>query len=70
MRALEFVVKIIVWFFLFFAISLCWIGAEYVFEGAVHSSTVDAYVAGLLALSAIREIDHFDAKVGGIRAID
>ena len=68
MRVLEIAVKIIVWFALFFFISLCWIGAECVFEGAFHSSKVDTHVAGLLALFVVREIDHLDKKVGGRNA--
>ena len=30
-------------------LALTWVGAEYVFEGAVHSSEVDAFVCALLA---------------------
>ena len=30
-------------------ISACWVGLEYILEGAVHSSDVDGYVAMVLS---------------------
>lgn len=39
----------------FTVLSLTWVGAEYIFEGAVHSSYVDAVVCGFLA-KIIQEI--------------
>ena len=40
-------------YFLFLA--LLWVGAEYVFEGQVHSSGVDTFVCALLARVLQRE---------------
>lgn len=38
-------------FLLFFVVvCLCWAGAEYYIEGGVYPSTVDTYVASILAL--------------------
>lgn len=44
------------WLIMYFVIALIWVGAEYTFEGAVHSSYVDAVVCGLLALYVSRYI--------------
>ena len=30
-------------------VSACWVGLEYILEGAVHSSEVDGYVAVILS---------------------
>ena len=35
--------------FCFIALSLMWTGAEYIFEGGVHTSAVDGVVCGILA---------------------
>ncbi len=43
------------WLFLYVMIALIWIGAEYMFEGAVHSSHVDSVVNGILATYALRD---------------
>ena len=37
------------------AVTLCWVGAEYVFEGTVHSSDVDGAVAVCLAYLMTKE---------------
>lgn len=46
---------ILTWFFLYVMIGLMWVGAEYVFEGAVHSSNVDSAVNGILTTYALRD---------------
>lgn len=46
---------IISWLFIYVMIALMWIGAEYVFEGVVHSSHVDSVVNGLLASYMLRD---------------
>lgn len=46
---------IVSWLFLYVMIALIWIGAEYVFEGVVHSSYVDSIVNGILATYALRD---------------
>ncbi len=33
----------------FVFVSLCWVGAEYTFEGIVHSSKVDGWIAGYIS---------------------
>ena len=65
MRLIDVLAKLIVFAALWFLISLCWVGAEVVFEGYVHSSKVDAFIAGLLAQSALREIVLFDRRITG-----
>lgn len=32
-----------------FLVTACWVGLEYILEGAVHSSDVDGYVAMILS---------------------
>lgn len=46
---------LVIFLYCFVALSLMWVGAEYVFEGAVHSSYVDAVVCAFLA-KIIQEI--------------
>ena len=53
----------IVWIVVLFFITLCWTGAEYIFEGVVHTSEVDAYVASILAVYVVRDINHFDREL-------
>lgn len=45
----KFFSKFLTWLVFYCVFDLCWVGAEYVFEGAVHSSLVDVFVCGLLA---------------------
>lgn len=42
------------WLCLYIMLALMWIGAEYAFEGAVHSSHVDSVVNALLAYCMLR----------------
>lgn len=42
---------------------LCWIGAEYLFEGAVHSSKVDGYVLCLLAYCIVKDLNRLQNKL-------
>lgn len=51
-------VYVLSWLVLYLILALVWIGAEYVFEGAVHSSHVDGAVNGLLAYYMLREVRH------------
>ena len=60
MKMLNVGAKIIIFFGLWILISLCWVGAEFVFEGVVHSSKVDGYFSGLLAYFVLKDIDHLD----------
>ena len=39
----------ICYFICLLIVSACWVGLEYVLEGAVHSSKVDGYVAMVLS---------------------
>lgn len=39
----------------FLSLALMWVGAEYVFEGQVHSSGVDTFMCALLARVLQRE---------------
>lgn len=49
-KVLEFVIY-------FFLLGLMWVGAEWVFEGAVHTSAVDTAVCAVLARH-IQICDH------------
>lgn len=62
MKAVEIGAKVLVWVALLCFITLCWIGAEWLFEGAVHSSKVDGYFACLLAIYMVRDIDHIEKE--------
>lgn len=53
--------------FILTILTLCWVGAEYVFEGAVHSSKVDSWIACLLSYYMTKELFHLDRKMGGKR---
>jgi len=60
MKPHELIGKLLTWLALFFFVSLCWVGAEHVFEGVVHTSKVDGYVAALLSCYMMREICRRD----------
>lgn len=47
-----------------FLLTLCWVGAEYIFEGHVHSSDVDGVIAYILAYFITRAVWPFDKEVG------
>lgn len=42
------VTTIIVFLFIYSVITLLWIGAEYIFEGAIVTSKVDTVIAGIM----------------------
>lgn len=50
------------WGVIWLIVSLCWVGAEYVFEGAVHSSMVDGAVAAGLAAGTLRYVMAYQPK--------
>lgn len=45
----DFVRVIFCFFISLFIVSTCWVGLEYILEGAVHNSQVDGYVAVILS---------------------
>lgn len=45
----DFVRVVFSFFISLFIVSACWVGLEYILEGAVHSSQVDSYVAVVLS---------------------
>ena len=47
----------------FFLIDLVWVGAEYLFEGAVHTSKVDGYSCALLSCHIVKDIMRLDREV-------
>ena len=47
-------IKIIEFLLYFFMLSLMWVGAEYIFEGAVHKSVVDAFFCAMLSVCLLR----------------
>ena len=57
MKILNFIGKALAWAIVAAIISLCWIGAEWLIEGAVHSSKIDTCVALVLAYYMVRGVD-------------
>lgn len=47
----------------FFLIDLVWVGAEYLFEGAVHTSKVDGFICGILSYHIVKDIMRLDREV-------
>lgn len=47
----------------FFLIDLVWVGAEYLIEGAVHTSKVDGYICALLSYHIVKDIMRLDREV-------
>lgn len=47
----------------FLLADLCWIGAEYLFEGAVHSSKVDGYVLALLTCYIVKDLKLLEKRL-------
>lgn len=62
MRLIEVVVRLLVFVTIWFLISLCWVGAEVVFEGCVHSSGVDGFISSMLALYIFRDIIRAEGR--------
>ena len=48
---------------IFCLIDLVWVGAEYVFEGAVHTSMVDGFICALLSYHIVKDIMRLDREV-------
>ena len=46
---------------------LCWVGAEYLFEGAVHSSKVDGYVMALLTCYIVKDLKRLERYMVEVR---
>ena len=51
------------WLCLYISLALMWIGAEYAFDGAAHSSHVDSVVNALLTYYILR----YEPKGGTVR---
>lgn len=66
-RVLNAAAKGLLFLLLYVMLDLCWIGAEYVFEGIVHESRVDGVVLAWHCLLIVREIERFEQKIGGGR---
>ena len=45
----EFIAELIEFALAFTLMALMWVGAEYVFEGSVHTSAVDTFFCAMLA---------------------
>jgi hypothetical protein len=41
--------KVVCYFICLLLVSACWVGLEYILEGAIHSSDVDGFVAIILS---------------------
>lgn len=48
------------WAALLYVLDLCWVGAEYLYEGVVHSSRVDGLFCALLAYLIMREMNRYE----------
>ena len=46
---------------------LCWVGAEYLFEGAVHSSKVDGYVMALPTCYIVKDLKRLERYMVEVR---
>lgn len=57
-------VLLLLYLAILFVITLCWVGAEYLFEGYVHSSHVDGGVAGVLAYYITHYLWQMNKKLG------
>lgn len=53
---IEILTDVLAWITIYVLINLCWIGAEYAFEGMVHTSDVDGVVNGILAYYLLKDI--------------
>lgn len=47
-------IKIVEFLMCYFMMALMWVGAEYIFEGAVHKSVVDAFFCAMLSVCMLR----------------
>lgn len=65
MKLFDLIMKFFAWLAILWIVTLCWVGAEYVFEGAVHSSSVDSGIAGLLAYQILLNVIHIEKKYVG-----
>ena len=66
-RVLSAAAKGLLFLLLYVMLDLCWIGAEYVFEGIVHGSRIDGVVLTWLCWLIMREIERFERKMRGDR---
>lgn len=58
--------SLIVIFIVTYAIITCaWVGAEYLFDGAVHTSKVDGMFTTAVAYYFTRDVYKLDRKYGG-----
>ena len=58
--------NIVMYVVVYILADLCWVGAEYLFEGAVHSSKVDGYVMALLTCYIVKDLKRLERyMVGG-----
>ena len=63
MKRIDIISYFFIWITFLLLITLCWVGAEYLFEGVVHTSKVDAGFASILAFYMVRDINHFEQKM-------
>lgn len=58
--------SLIVIFVTTYALITCaWVGAEYILDKAVHTSSVDGMIATILAYYITRDVYKLDRKYGG-----
>lgn len=53
---LDALMRVVMYIVVYFGIALCWVGAEYLFEGAVHSSEIDGLVLCYLTYYVVRDL--------------
>lgn len=58
------IIFILVYVFVLIIVTLCWVGAECVIEGVVHTSKVDGYVASILSYQLTFELFRLDKRLG------
>lgn len=63
----KFLLELLLWLPVYlgvlFLVTLCWVGAECIFESCVHSSDVDGAVAGILSYYITLRLRQLDKEV-------
>lgn len=61
---IEISLNIVLFFVVLYIVTLCWVGAEYLFEGVVHKSKVDGAIGVMLSCHIAKDIWRIDQKYG------
>ena len=64
MKLIDILIQILLFCVVYVVISLSWIGAEYLFDGVVHTSHVDGFFAGILSYCITKDLIRLDKELG------